>query len=107
VENIKVLSFYPEIVSLAGSSQVLTDVSMKAYSSMKVGGKADVLIEINHLDSLALLLRFLSEREIPTFVMGNGSNLIVSDEGYHGVILRIAKGLSEISVSDDVLESAA
>ncbi len=63
---------------------------MAAHTSFKIGGAADRFISTTDVIQAALVLRYCTEQNIPLLVMGNGSNLLVSDDGIEGVVLRIA-----------------
>ena len=56
---------------------------------------------------LADTILYLRRMELPYFVVGNGSNLLVSDAGYRGVIVRVAKNLSQIRIRGDIVEAQA
>ena len=71
---------------------------MSQHTTFRVGGPADCLIEICDKEELKKICKFLGMTGIPFFVMGNGSNLLVSDQGYRGVILKIQAGMNEIRV---------
>lgn len=87
----------------AGSDAVAANQCMKGYTSMRVGGKVDYLVEVAGEAALVELLRLLSYEKLPWTVLGNGSNVIVADEGYSGVVLHIGKAFSEIHASVDGL----
>lgn len=72
--------------------------SMSVHTTFKVGGVADCLVEIQNAEQLSSLQSYLAKVEVPYYVLGNGSNLLVSDEGFRGVILKVGEGMSEISV---------
>jgi len=61
------------------------------YTTIKIGGKAQRLVFPEDEASMIELLNFLNEREIPYFVMGGGSNLLVSDEGFKGVVVHTSR----------------
>lgn len=71
---------------------------MSAHTTFRVGGPADCLVEINNAAQLQRVQHYLQMVEVPFAVLGNGSNLLVSDEGYRGVVLRIGNGMSNIRV---------
>lgn len=96
-----------ELSVLAGAEAIRPEQDMRPYTTMRVGGKADLLVEVITEDHLSRLLRFLSSQNVPHVVMGNGSNLIVADEGYHGVVLHIGSAMSAITVLEDGLEAQA
>lgn len=64
---------------------------MKSHTSFKIGGPADLFIYINNENSLKIIIKELNALNIPFFIIGNGSNLLVSDEGYRGVVLSLSK----------------
>ena len=84
------------LVRLAGSGCVRFDHDMKAHTTMRVGGSVAAFVEVTDEAVLAALLRFLTAHGVPHVVLGNGSNLIVADEGYRGVVLHIGEGLCAI-----------
>lgn len=71
---------------------------MAGCTTFRVGGPADCLVEIREKEELKDICRYLDLAGIPHFVIGNGSNLLVGDQGYRGVILRIASGMNQITV---------
>ena len=71
---------------------------MAAHTSFKIGGAAEYFVSTTDVIQAALILRYCTERQIPLLVVGNGSNLLVSDKGIDGVVLRI--DASEIDVND-------
>ncbi len=71
---------------------------MAARTTFRVGGPADCLLEIHDKEELKKICRYLRLASVPFFVMGNGSNLLVSDKGFRGVILQICQGMNEIRV---------
>lgn len=76
---------------------------MAAHTTFRVGGPADCLIEIENKEQLQKVQRYLRQVEYPFAVVGNGSNLLVSDKGYRGIILQIGRKMSDIDVKGNVL----
>ena len=81
--------------------------SMSGCTTFRVGGPADCLLEICDKEELKQICRYLSLTEIPFFVMGNGSNLLVSDAGYRGVVLRVQSGLNRVAVEGNRIKAQA
>lgn len=71
---------------------------MANYTTFRVGGPADCLITLENEEQLRKVQRYLHLVEIPFFVLGNGSNVLVSDKGYKGVILQVGDRMSEVTV---------
>lgn len=77
------------------------DAPMSEYTSFRTGGKADVVFLPSSELQLRSLMRMCSDEEIKPFIFGNGSNLLVSDEGIRGVSIRIANNFEEIRLLDE------
>lgn len=71
---------------------------MADHTTFRIGGPADCFVQLENEQQLKNLRRYLGLAGVPFFVMGNGSNLLVDDSGYRGVILQISSGMSNISV---------
>ncbi len=80
---------------------------MCSHTTFRVGGPADCLLEICTKEELREITQYLGKAGIPYFVVGNGSNLLVSDKGFRGVILRIGPGMNEIRVEGNHLYAQA
>lgn len=81
--------------------------SMAEHTTFRIGGPADCFIQIENKEQLIQIQRYLGQVETPYFILGNGSNLLVSDKGYQGVILQIGREMSKIEVSDTVITAEA
>lgn len=73
---------------------------MSRHTTFKVGGPCSVLVKIDDTEWLKKLLPLLEEEKIPYFFLGNGSNLLVSDEGYKGVVLTFSQKLADDVIVD-------
>ena len=71
--------------------ELLENEPMKNHISFRLGGPAALLLQPGTAEEAAALLRFLRERGVPAFVMGNGTNLLFPDEGYDGAVVRTAR----------------
>ena len=76
--------------------QVLENELMRAHTSFKVGGPARFFVKVEHLGDLKSALSLAREKGLPYFILGNGTNLLVADKGYDGVIISLAGEFSEI-----------
>lgn len=74
---------------------------MKNHTSFKIGGPADLFIYINNENSLKTIIKKLNATNLPFFILGNGSNLLVSDEGYRGVVLSLSKSEKFLSLKNN------
>lgn len=79
--------------------QLETDVKLSQRTTFRIGGTADYWVNISGVQGLQALLTLCKEQNIPYFVMGRGSNILASDEGFRGVILHLGNAFAEINVS--------
>lgn len=68
---------------------ILLDEMMSLHTSFKVGGKADLFIKAYSLEEIKSVIKVSKENHIPLFILGNGTNLLVKDEGFRGIVLQI------------------
>ena len=80
--------------SIVGEEDVLLNEPMSEHTTFKIGGPADLYVIPEDAAELAEILEICREREVPYFVLGKGSDLLVADEGYRGVIIGLADGLT-------------
>ena len=64
---------------------------MKKHTTVKVGGVADVVVLPKNVEEIKSLLSFAKKNDIPYYVIGCGSNLIVTDDKIHALIIKITK----------------
>ncbi len=76
--------------------QVREQESMKGHTTFRIGGPAQYFLSPKDSGELAETLSVCREYGIPWFILGNGSNLLVSDSGYPGAVIQLGKGFSEI-----------
>lgn len=96
-----------ELYAIAGEDAVQTAEPMKNHTTFRVGGPADYFVAPHTEEEIRKIVAFCEEKEIPWFVTGNGSNLVVSDEGYHGVILSVYKNFQGIEVEGNRIRAKA
>ena len=88
------------------ADQIYTDEPMSRHTTFRTGGPADYLVTPRY-EQMQELVTALRAQNIPFTVIGNGSNLLVSDDGIRGVVIEIGKQMSEIMVDGDVLHAQA
>lgn len=92
-------AMYEALKRYVPEENIKKDVPLKQYTTFRVGGAADCMVEIAAEEQLRQIIHYLNIVEYPYFILGNGSNLLVSDKGYKGVILHVADAMSGISVA--------
>lgn len=92
---------YDILKNIVSEEDILTKEYMKNHTSFKIGGSADFLVTPRTVDQIKNLIITLKKENIPVFIMGNGSNLLVSDKGIRGVVIKLSKNFSSFSISGD------
>lgn len=82
--------------SIVGEAQVRTQEPMCLHTTFRVGGPANIMVTLEEDAQLTPVINLCKEAKLPYFILGNGSNLLVRDEGYKGVILKLGKNYETI-----------
>lgn len=99
--NLKVLNDFKLI-----KGKVFKNFDIKNLTTFKVGGKVDYLVIPQDIEDIKTTLKIGKERDIPVYIMGNGSNLLVSDRGVRGIVLKISKdNFNKVSLKGNIIES--
>ena len=80
---------------------------MSAHTTFKIGGAADILITVRTIDELQTAVNACKASDIPVMILGNGSNLLVSDNGIEGAVITLDGDFKEITVDGDTITSGA
>ncbi|MDT8716093.1 UDP-N-acetylmuramate dehydrogenase [Clostridium sp. 19966] len=89
-----------DFTAIVGEENILLNEPMSRHISFKVGGPADILLTPENNEAVQQVIKICSSNNIPYFIMGNGSNLIVKDGGFRGVVIKLVK-LDSIKVEDN------
>ena len=81
------------LINICGRENVYLNEPMMKHTSFRIGGPADWFVSPADSGTLCEAIKFLRSGNIPYFILGNGSNLLVSDDGYRGVVIQIGKGI--------------
>ncbi|MGU3440491.1 UDP-N-acetylmuramate dehydrogenase [Bacillus cereus] len=82
----------------ADVGRVLVNEPLARYTTMKIGGPADILIVPKHVAGIEKILQLVKQYKTKWTVIGRGSNLLVSDQGIEGVVIRLGEGLDHLEV---------
>lgn len=80
---------YEDIVKGIPEENIHVNESMSKHTSFKVGGVADYYIEVNDVAQLIYILKLAKKMKMKTFILGNGTNVIIKDSGFRGIIIKI------------------
>ncbi|MBQ9096774.1 MAG: UDP-N-acetylmuramate dehydrogenase [Clostridia bacterium] len=95
-----------KIISLAGETNVKLNEPMAKHTTFKIGGAADIFVTPETKEDLIGIIEFCKEENIPVTVVGNGSNLLVSDDGIDGVVICTEK-INYVNLEKDIITSGA
>ena len=84
--------------------EVLENVSLKDYNTYKIGGKTRYLVKPYNIDSLKELLNYIKNNNLKYMIIGNGSNIILPDSDYDGVVILLSK-LNEIKIVENTVNA--
>ena len=81
-----------------GINNIKIDEEMKKHTTFKIGGKADIIVYANEEINIVDTVEIAKNENIPLYIMGNGSNLLVRDGGLRGIVLKIGEGYNHIEL---------
>lgn len=90
-----------------GDERVRFEEPMCDHTTFRIGGPAEVFVMPDSYEQIAWVIRQCRQEAIPYFILGNGSNMLVSDHGYRGVIIQLDRNLGEITVNGTEIRAAA
>ena len=93
--------------ALLGEEKVKVDEPMKRHTTFRIGGPADCFLLPSTEEELQGILKICKDEKMPYFILGNGSNLLVSDEGYRGVIIQLYRNYGDITVKGNEIHVTA
>lgn len=96
-----------KFIEILGNNRVLFDEPMSQHTTFRIGGPADVFVMPENYEQIREVLRLCKEEKLPFFVLGNGSNLLVSDSGYRGVIIQMDRNMEEIRLDGEEIHACA
>lgn len=85
-------------LDILGEGKVLLQEPMSRHTTFRIGGPADVFLIPESMEDMGEGIRICREENLPYFILGNGSNLLVSDQGYRGVVIQTYKNMAKIQV---------
>lgn len=100
-------SFYDELLKILPEEQVKVNEPMRGHTTFRVGGPADYFVMPGTTEEVTAVLRCCREQGVPYYIIGNGSNLLVSDEGYRGVIIQIFKSMNKVECEGHTITAQA
>ena len=101
------LNFYDKLTEYIEEKRIYKDEPMRKQTTFRIGGNADYFVVPKTEEEIRNVICLCKEERMPYYILGNGSNLLVSDKGYRGVIIEICKKMNEICVEGNFLKVQA
>ncbi|MDO5783178.1 MAG: UDP-N-acetylmuramate dehydrogenase [Eubacteriales bacterium] len=92
---------------LLGEDRVFTDEPMKQHTTFKIGGPADYFLVPESGEEAGEIIKICKQADIPYFILGNGSNLLVGDGGYRGAVIQIYRNMSAVTTEGTTITAQA
>ena len=96
---------YDLITEKIAKENILIDEPMKKHTSFKIGGNADFFVRAKDEEEVRFVLEICKKNDIPLTIVGNGSNLLISDEGIRGIVLKI--NIDKVLIENDTVTVGA
>lgn len=104
VENIEKIKKIEEIIDI---SKIRYNENMKKHTTIRIGGDAKCMVLPTEIDDIIKTVKFAKENDIDYFVIGNGSDLVVADEGIDGIVIKIGSGFDKVEVNGEEITAYA
>ncbi len=89
------------------AKNIYFDELMKNHTTFKIGGSADVFVDAESAEEISDIIKYCKNNGIPYMVIGNGSNMLVSDKGIRGVVIKVGAKMNGISVDGETVTAGA
>ena len=96
---------YKGLEEILSQDSIKYNEPMKKHTTMRVGGPCDCMVEPSSIEEIQKILEYARKNNIKYYVIGNGSNLLVKDEGVHALIIKIANKFSEVEVNGEHIKA--
>ncbi|MBQ8803004.1 MAG: UDP-N-acetylmuramate dehydrogenase [Tyzzerella sp.] len=100
-------NFYSKLLELIEENRIYIEEPMKKHTTFRVGGVADYFVVPQNIEEVKAIVALCRQEEMPYYILGNGSNLLVGDKGYRGVMIQIYKEMSAIEVCGESIRVQA
>jgi UDP-N-acetylmuramate dehydrogenase len=91
---------HAEELSSLISGSVKENTPLAPFSTFRIGGAAKIFVEPHSVEDVIKIQQFVSEYDIPFFILGNGSNVLISDDGWDGVVMNLETGFGKLAFSE-------
>ena len=101
------MDLYSSLCTITKEENILRDEPMCRHTTFRVGGPADYFVTPQSVEEIRGILAVCRKENVPYYIVGNGSNLLVSDKGYQGVVVQLYRNFGQIKVEDGRIHAQA
>ncbi|QHQ60719.1 UDP-N-acetylmuramate dehydrogenase [Anaerocolumna sedimenticola] len=94
-------AFYQKLRTILDDNQIMIEEPLARHTTFLIGGPAWFLVLPESVSDVAAVVKLCLAENMPYYIMGNGSNLLVSDKGYRGTIIKLGQSFSKISIDEE------
>lgn len=99
--------FYEALKNIIEETKIKTEEPMKNHTTFRIGGPAKYFVTPETKEEVKAVIECCKEAKMPYYILGNGSNLLVSDKGYEGVVIQIFKNMNKIQLEGEKITAQA
>ncbi|MGL6200822.1 MAG: UDP-N-acetylmuramate dehydrogenase [Lachnospiraceae bacterium] len=99
--------FYDKLICIINEESILLDEPMKKHTTFRIGGPADYFAMPTNAKQVQEAVALCRKEGVPFYIIGNGSNLLVGDKGYRGMIIQIYKNMNSITIEENTITAQA
>lgn len=99
--------FYDKLICIINEESILLDEPMKNHTTFRIGGPADYFAIPTNAKQVQEAVALCRKEGVPFYIIGNGSNLLVGDKGYRGLIIQIYKNMNSITIEENTITAQA
>jgi len=107
VSSINKIKLYNELIKIIPKDAVLLDEPMKNHTSIKIGGLADIMVMPGSVEDIQSVIEICKKSDVPYFIMGNGSNLLVRDKGMRCVVIKLGDRFANVTTDGNIVIAQA
>lgn len=102
-DNVSIIARQARELAALGVGEIRVQESLKKHTTWRIGGSADILVKPQSIGQVQKALRFADKEGMPLHIIGGGSNLLISDNGLRGLVLKLSGGLKAVDFNENAV----
>lgn len=87
--------------------RIILNEPLAKYTTFRIGGDADYFVEPTDVDDVINIIEYANSHSVPYYVMGNGSNILISDDGIRGIVINLETGFNYLKNENEIMVAGA